>query len=57
MNELQIGDAVKKIGGDYKFKGKIVVVFLKLSKVVRVVVENKDGVLHIFSPSQLKKIK
>ena len=57
MNELQIGDTVKKVGGDYKFKGKVIVVFLKLSKAVRVVVENKDGVLHIFSPQQLQKIK
>lgn len=48
-----VGQYVKKEGGDYTFHGVIVGVFKKQSGAVRVVVENHDGVLHIFNPTQL----
>lgn len=42
-------------GEDSRFEGIVVARFKKLSGVERVVVENKDGVLHIYKPSQLQK--
>ncbi len=51
------GDYVQKTTGDYRFEGFVLVVFKKLdpSPVIRLVVENKDGIVHIFSGSQLQK--
>jgi len=53
---MNTGDKVEKVTGDYKFKGTVVSVFKKLSGKVRVVVENEDGILHIFNPEQLSKL-
>jgi hypothetical protein len=55
METIEIGDKVEKVTGDYKFKGTVVSKFQKLSGVVRFVVENEDGILHIFSQTNLKK--
>lgn len=54
---VEIGTQVEKVGGDYKFTGIVVSVFKKKSGVVRVVVENPDGILHIFNPAQLTEWK
>jgi len=54
-HELNVGDAVIKHAGDYFFKGIIVAKFYKLSGQIRYVVNNADGVLHIFSAQQLLK--
>ena len=40
---------------DINFEGHVVSVFGKRCGIVRIVVENQDGILHIFNPSQLKK--
>ena len=56
MNEFNIGDLVIKNTGDYKFTGIIVAKFKKLSGQVRYVVENPDGILHIFSTNNLKPL-
>lgn len=48
------GDKVTKVGGDYTFDGIVVAAFRKLSDKPRYVVENKEGLLHIFSDKQLK---
>jgi hypothetical protein len=53
---LRVGDCVEKIGGDYTFRGVVVAVFSKRSGAVRVVVENDDGILHIFNPGQLCEV-
>lgn len=53
MNRFNIGDHVVKLGGDYTFDGIVVSVFQKLKGANRVVVENKDGVCHIFNELQL----
>lgn len=47
------GDRVMKTGGDYSFTGVVVAKFTKLSGVERVVVENEQGILHIFNTKQL----
>ena len=47
------GDKVEKVTGDYKFDGVVVSVFEKLNGKVRIVVENQDGLLHIFSENNL----
>lgn len=53
---LTVGDWVEKITGDYTFGGTVVAVFNKLNGgPLRVVVENKQGILHIFSPNQLRR--
>lgn len=49
-----IGNVVSKVGGDYKFDGVVVAVFSKLSGLVRYVVEDDRGVLHIYSEKNLK---
>lgn len=48
-----VGQRVKKIDGDYVFFGTIRAVFLKGSGAQRYVVENADGILHIFSSKNL----
>jgi hypothetical protein len=53
--KFQIGDKVYKPKG-YKFPGTVVSVFTTLSGEVRIVAELEDnGMLHIFSESQLEK--
>lgn len=52
-----VGERVFKFAGDYKFNGVIVSVFAKTSGNIRYVVENPDGILHIFSESQLTVVK
>ena len=46
-------DIVDKAGGNYSFCGLVVAAFEKRSDARRYVVENSDGVLHIFSGKQL----
>jgi hypothetical protein len=55
FNGIVFGDRVEKISGDYKFAGVVVSCFIKKSAAPRIVVENDDGILHIFHPKQLKK--
>ena len=48
-----VGDHVKKDRG-YIFEGTVIGVVTKLnSDKKRIVVENADGIIHIFRPSQL----
>jgi hypothetical protein len=55
MNSVfQLNDLVSKVGGDYTFDGTVVAVFTKLSGVVRLVVEDDRGVLHVYSEQNLK---
>lgn len=49
------GERVEKVGGDYRFSGVVVAAFQKRGGLRRVVVENGDGVLHIFNPAQLRR--
>ena len=53
---MNIGDRVEKTGGDYKFYGVIVAKFTKKSGAIRLVVENDDGILHIYSEKNLKVV-
>jgi hypothetical protein len=56
MEEVfKTGDPVSKKGGDYRFDGVVVAVFAKLSGVIRYVVEDDRGVLHIYSAANLKR--
>jgi hypothetical protein len=48
---------VRKFAGDYKFVGTVIAVFQKLGGQWRYVVENGDGVLHIFSAEQLESLE
>jgi hypothetical protein len=51
-----VGERVAKVGGDYHFSGAITAAFVKLDgRSRRYVVENADGVLHIFSSEQLAR--
>lgn len=54
MQKFKKGDKAKKIKG-YKFNSEIVAVFKNTKGEVRIVAENKDGILHIFNIDQLKK--
>lgn len=51
---FKIGDLVAKTGGDYRFDGTVVAVFYKLSGVVRLVVEDDRGILHVYSEKNLR---
>ena len=55
--EFVVGDSVKKITGEYRFNGVVVGVVEKLSGQRRYVVENADGVLHIFGPQNLARVE
>jgi len=54
-DDLNVGDRVSKRSGDYRFAGEVRAGFYKKSGVVRYVVENDDGILHIFSRQQLER--
>lgn len=54
---LAICDRAEKTGGDYRFIGDVRSVFTKRNGVVRYVVENDDGILHIFSAANLRAVK
>lgn len=55
--DFQIGDLVKKTGGDYSYRGVVVSAFTKWkSDKIRIVVENEDGMLFIFNPAQLERV-
>jgi hypothetical protein len=54
MTSSEIGRRVIKTGGDYRFSGVVVAVFTKKSGVIRYVVENDEGILHIFSAANFK---
>jgi hypothetical protein len=58
-DQMFIGQRVKKIGGDYDFEGFVVAIFHKHNQdtVHRVVIENDDRILHIFSPYQLEPVE
>jgi len=51
--EFPIGQHVVKPTGDYTFQGTVLAAFQKKSGVWRYVVENPEGILHIFSGAQL----
>lgn len=51
---FKVGDEVAKLEGDYTFYGVVVSVFQKRSGATRYVVENDDGILHIFSDKMLQ---
>ena len=52
---FNVGDNVSKVGGDYRFDGIVRSVFTKGSGVIRLVVEDDRGILHIYSEKNLKK--
>ena len=52
-----IGTKVAKVGGDYSFEGVVVAAFQKLSGVVRYVVEDDRGVLHVYSDKVLRRVE
>ena len=52
---FSVGDAVSKVGGDYRFDGVVVAAFAKRSGLVRYVVEDDRGILHIFSSRNLER--
>lgn len=55
--KIKVRNYVEKLGGDYSFRGVVVSIFKKEgSGIIRVVVQNSEGILHIFSPKQLWKI-
>lgn len=53
---FKVGDKVEKVGGDYTFVGIVVAVFEKLSGVIRLVVEDDRGVLHVYSEKILRHV-
>lgn len=53
---MQVSDKVKKITGDYSFEGEIVAKFTKKSGVIRFVVEDDRGILHIYSEKNLQVV-
>ncbi len=56
QEQFPVGSKVEKIGGDYTFTGVVVSRFSKLSGKIRYVVENQEGILHIYSAKNLKQI-
>lgn len=54
-SRFNVGDSVSKVGGDYRFDGIVRAVFTKGSGVIRLVVEDDRGILHIYSEKNLQK--
>jgi hypothetical protein len=52
--KFNIGEEVEKITGDYTFEGQVRCAFTKRNGAWRYVVENPDGLLHIFSDGNLQ---
>ncbi len=52
---FEVGEPVEKIGGDYTFIGSVRSVFTKISGVIRYVVEDDRGVLHVYSRKNLRR--
>jgi len=53
VEPFTLGQRVSKIGGDYRFDGRVVAKFFKLSGALRYVVEDDRGVLHVYSHKNL----
>ena len=53
VDPFTIGQKVSKTGGDYRFDGRVVAKFFKLSGALRYVVEDDRGVLHVYSHKNL----
>jgi hypothetical protein len=53
MADVAVGQRVTKISGDYRFRGWVVASFEKRNGFRRYVVENDDGILHIFNGKDL----
>ena len=51
--DFYVGTLVKKVGGDYTFEGTVQSRFVKRSGVIRYVVEDDRGILHIYSAKNL----
>lgn len=51
---IDVGHKVEKTGGDYTFVGIVVARFEKLSGMIRYVVEDDRGILHIYSAKNLR---
>ena len=54
--KCKVGDKVEKVGGDYTFVGHVVATFPKLSGVIRLVVEDDRGVLHVYGEKILRLV-
>ncbi len=53
-----MSDRVRNKGSDYRFEGLIVAMFQKRDGGAwRCVVENDDGILHIFSAKNLERVR
>ena len=59
MTKFNVGDRVKKVGGEYELEGTIVAAFNKLSGTERYVVEADipKGLLHIYGPNNLQLLE
>lgn len=55
--KLNIGDRIRKSGGDYTFEGEVVSIFRKRSGAVRIVAEDDRGLCFIFNEAQLTKVE
>jgi hypothetical protein len=53
-SKFKVGNHVVKVGGDYTFEGIVRAAFPKGSGVIRYVVEDDRGVLHVYSDKVLK---
>jgi len=55
--KFKVGEKVEKVGGDYTFVGHVVATFPKLSGVIRLVVEDDRGVLHVYGEKILRHVE
>lgn len=61
MSELQVGDIVMKVTGDYKIGGEVRSVFTKANGETRMVVEHRaeggGSFLHIYGPTNVELVE
>ena len=56
-DQIKIGDRVEKFTGDYQLTGEVRSVFTTKAGKTRYVVEHEPGFLHIYGPSNIRKIQ
>ena len=55
-DQIKIGDRVEKFTGDYQLTGEVRSVFTTKAGKTRYVVEHDPGFLHIYGPTNIRKI-
>lgn len=54
---IRKGDLIKKTAGEYIFRGVVLSRFQTLDGSSRIAAQNQDGIIHIFRPDQVERVR